>query len=58
VAHSQGVPGRYVVGIAFGWHADVGEAARPIYRKPAAAPWYRLFSRKARRRALALSHRD
>jgi PilZ domain len=47
VVHSRAESGRYMVGVAFGWHAAVRENPRPIYRKTVFG-WFGLFGRKAK----------
>jgi hypothetical protein len=46
VLQSRGGPGRYVVGIAFGWYTGVKKAPRPIRRKGGLWSWFGLFSKK------------
>jgi hypothetical protein len=59
VAHSQGTsePRRHLVGIAFAWHADVREEARPISRKAVSRSWFGFLSRRAGRQGPAVVRR-
>jgi hypothetical protein len=52
VVHSRIEDGRYLIGVAFGWHAAVRETPRPMYRKTAFS-WLGLLSRKAKTPSLA-----
>ena len=47
VVHSRVDGGRYVIGVAFGWHAAVKDAAQPLFRK-SARTWFGFFSRRPR----------
>lgn len=44
VVHSRADGDRYLIGVAFGWHAAVKDAAQPLYRKTART-WFGFFSR-------------